>query len=447
MPIRILHTSDWHLGRTLADVDRTADFASFLDWLVGILVERKPDVLLVAGDVFDTTMPSTAAQRLYYDFLRKASETSVKAVIITAGNHDSARFLGAARPLLKGCRVFVAGDDPEEQAFVVEDESGMPILGVAAVPYLREGDVRTSALDLSNLERAELWERGVFEHYQAVRHLLLDETGGRVPLVAMGHLFVTGSSLSPGVATPADYDPSVYVGSLKNVTSAAFGTGWHYVALGHIHHAQSVKAEVPVRYCGAPLALHFGHAAYDHQVVLVTIDDEGRLLEPEILPVPQPREIVSIKGTLDELKTAIADRANPGGLAAIVEAEYEGDAADASIVVDELQRAAEKAGVVLGAVRRRSPRRAASETSLPAMSLDDITPEDVFRSVAEREIEDAAEREKLTHLFNDVLHEVRVKALPDEEPVAVAGAEKPAEESTGKTAKTDKKETTGESED
>lgn len=415
MPIRILHTSDWHLGRTLADVDRSADFASFLDWLVGILVERRPDVLLVAGDVFDTTMPSTAAQRLYYDFLRKASETSVKAVVITAGNHDSARFLGAARPLLEGCRVFVAGDDPEEQAFVVEDESGMPILGVAAVPYLREGDVRTSAMDLSNLERAQMWERGVFEHYQAVRHLLLDETGGRVPLVAMGHLFVTGSSLSPGVSTPADYDPSVYVGSLKNVTSAAFGTGWHYVALGHIHHAQSVKADIPVRYCGAPLALHFGHAAYDHQVVLVTIDDEGRLLEPEILPVPQPREIVSIRGTLDELKSAIADRANPGGLAAIVEAEYEGDAVDASIVVDELQRAAEKAGVVLGAVRRRTPRRAASEVSFPSMSLDDITPEDVFRSVAEREIEDAAEREKLTHLFNDVLHDVRVKALPDEE--------------------------------
>ena len=141
MPIRILHTSDWHLGRTLADVDRSADFASFLDWLVGILVERRPDVLLVAGDVFDTTMPSTAAQRLYYDFLRKASETSVKAVVITAGNHDSARFLGAARPLLEGCRVFVAGDDPEEQAFVVEDESGMPILGVAAV-FAGEAAVR-----------------------------------------------------------------------------------------------------------------------------------------------------------------------------------------------------------------------------------------------------------------------------------------------------------------
>lgn len=94
--VRIFHTSDWHLGRQTADVDRTEDFRSFLTWLLGQISERRPDVLLIAGDIFDTTMPSSDAQRLYYDFLTKASQTALRAVVVTAGNHDSLRFFAGA---------------------------------------------------------------------------------------------------------------------------------------------------------------------------------------------------------------------------------------------------------------------------------------------------------------------------------------------------------------
>ena len=113
--VRIFHTSDWHLGR------QTADVRSFLTWLLGQITERRPDVLLIAGDIFDTTMPSSDAQRLYYDFLTKASQTALRAVVVTAGNHDSLRFLRAPEVLLSTIRTIVAGNTPETEAVVIRD--------------------------------------------------------------------------------------------------------------------------------------------------------------------------------------------------------------------------------------------------------------------------------------------------------------------------------------
>ena len=140
--IRVLHTSDWHLGKTLADVDRTSDYRAFLNWLIGIIEVRSIDVLLVAGDIFDTTMPSADAQRLYYSFLTEAAKTNLRQIVITAGNHDSQRFLRAPRELLSVVRTFVAGSTAEKEVCVIRDKDGAPLLGIAAVPYLSEGDVR-----------------------------------------------------------------------------------------------------------------------------------------------------------------------------------------------------------------------------------------------------------------------------------------------------------------
>ncbi len=241
--VRIFHTSDWHLGRQTADVDRTEDFRSFLTWLLGQISERRPDVLLIAGDIFDTTMPSSDAQRLYYDFLTKASQTALRAVVVTAGNHDSLRFLRAPEVLLSTIRTIVAGNTPETEAVVIRDAAGVPMLGIAAVPYLREGDVRLSGVSDSETDRRRAWENGVRAHYDAVHQKLVEWVGPEVPLVAMGHLFVAGSSVGGAAesvsASSDEADASVYVGSLRNVSAAAFGEGWRYIALGHIHRPQA----------------------------------------------------------------------------------------------------------------------------------------------------------------------------------------------------------------
>ena len=132
--IRILHTADWHLGKRLADTDRTEDFRQFLDWLLELIEAQRIDVLLLSGDVFDTTMPATDAQRLYYEFLSRAARSRLFKTIITAGNHDSQRFLSAPKALLGVMNCVIAGETPDEEALIVHDRSGRPVLGVAAVP-------------------------------------------------------------------------------------------------------------------------------------------------------------------------------------------------------------------------------------------------------------------------------------------------------------------------
>ena len=110
MIMRILHTSDWHLGRQLYNQKRTAEFEAFLDWLIETIEQNTIDTLLVAGDVFDTTTPSASTQEMYYKFLHQASKTSCRNIVIIGGNHDSATLLNAPKQLLRNMNIFVVGD-------------------------------------------------------------------------------------------------------------------------------------------------------------------------------------------------------------------------------------------------------------------------------------------------------------------------------------------------
>ncbi len=419
-PIRILHTSDWHLGRPIADIDRREDYAAFLNWLLGLMAERRPDLVLLSGDVFDTTMPSAEAQRLYYDFLARAPQTGVKQVVVTAGNHDSQYFLRAARPVLEALGAFVAGSRTEEECFVLKDAAGAPVLGVAAVPYLREGDVRSSRADEGAQERAAAWGRGVAEHYEAARRRLVELCGPGVPLVAMGHLFVTGSKVGPepareGAAAAADAagaasDGGVYVGSLRNVSASVFGSGWAYVALGHIHKAQRVKAVIPVRYCGSPLALNVGDAGDPHQVVEVTVHPDGRV-EEQSIEVPQPRRLAGLSGTLEELEAAL-DRLGAEAPGAVAEVTYTGAVTDVGALVEALNTAAGRAGVRLSAVRC-AVRHSGAGSETPVGSLDDITPEGVFDSVLADAGTDETAKEELGGLYAEILEAARAAERED----------------------------------
>lgn len=422
--IRVLHTSDWHLGKTLADVDRTADYRAFLKWLLGIIEARSINVLLVAGDIFDTTMPSAEAQRLYYSFLTEAAKTSLRQIVITAGNHDSQRFLRAPRELLSVVRTFVAGSTAEKEVCVVRDKDGAPLLGIAAVPYLREGDVRLSGENDTDAARSAAWGRGIGEHYaRALEALKTALSGAEVPMIVSGHLFVTGAK----VAGPDEgSDGGVYVGSLRNVSAAVFGNAWDYVALGHIHRAQKVAAEIPVRYSGSPLALDIGGAGDRHVVVELAFDGKN-LTETEI-EVPQPRRVMRIRGNLGELMARIeaAGSESPG---AILEAIYEGDPMDAGILVSELGRAAGEAGVNLSAVRPKLLLDGTGDAG-PVKSLDDISPDGVFKSVLEANAVTEEEREALTPIFLEALE--RAEILEREKKAKVreklAQGEKSAEE-------------------
>ena len=143
--MKVLHTSDWHIGRTLYGRKRYEEFEAFLNWLAETIQQEQVDALLVAGDIFDTSTPSNRAQELYYQFLGCVAASSCRHVVLIAGNHDSPSFLNAPRELLKALHVHVIGSIPEkreDEVLLLRRADGSPELIVCAVPYLRDRDIR-----------------------------------------------------------------------------------------------------------------------------------------------------------------------------------------------------------------------------------------------------------------------------------------------------------------
>ena len=281
--LTLLHTSDWHLGRRLYGKPRYDEFKQFLDWQLQTLREQKVDVLLIAGDIFDTTAPSNQAQNLYYDFLSQVCHTDCRHVIIVAGNHDSASFLEAPKQLLKAFNIHIIGsmtDTPTDEVITLSDKSEQPELIVMAVPYLRDRDVRT----VGHGERLEDKERkltqGIKAHYAQIADIAIAQQAQlhakykrSIPIVATGHLFTVGGQTMEG-----DGVRDLYVGSLGSIGAEIFHPQIDYVALGHLHIPQAVGGQPHIRYAGSPIAMGFGESRQQKQVHLLRFDAKPDLL-------------------------------------------------------------------------------------------------------------------------------------------------------------------------
>lgn len=295
MALKILHTADWHLGQTFYSYERHDEHEAFLSWLCGQLVAQRADVLLIAGDVFDTPNPSALSQRLFYRFLRRATEENpALQIVVIAGNHDSAARLEAPDPLFEEMRVVVrglvrrtpAGDIDLDRLIVPLGHALHPEAYCLAVPFLRQGDY----------PRAENYGQGVAALYRA-----LCERASRLgkPLVAMGHLQATGAEVSEN-----DRSERTVIGGLECVSPEAFDASLRYTALGHLHRAQRVSRRENVRYAGAPIPMSFAERNNRHGVVCVTLDGDSTAIE--WLPFEPPVPLVSISGTSETIFEAIA---------------------------------------------------------------------------------------------------------------------------------------------
>ncbi|MGB6927470.1 exonuclease SbcCD subunit D C-terminal domain-containing protein [Psychrobacter sp.] len=273
-PLTILHTSDWHLGRRLYGRLRYEEFELFLHWLQDTISAQQVDILIVAGDIFDTMTPSNKAQALYYEFLGKVSRSCCQHVVIVAGNHDSPTFLDAPSNVLKFLNVHVIGtacDDLEDEVLVLGDDDNNPHCIIAAVPYLRDRDVRSSSAGESADSKDANVIAGIFEHYDNIADIakskqadLIKMHQRYIPIIATGHLFASG-----GRTTEDDGVRELYVGSLGKISADMFNDGFDYVALGHLHVPQRVGGRESIRYSGSPIAMGFGEAKQQKQVLLV----------------------------------------------------------------------------------------------------------------------------------------------------------------------------------
>ena len=416
--MKLLHTSDWHLGRLLYNQKRDDEFASFLNWLLQVIQSEQIEVLLVAGDVFDTTTPSVRAQELYYGFLAKACSTTHCQIVVVAGNHDSPNFLEAPRGLLHALNVHVVGQcaaQIQDEVLLLRNiESGAlkfgePLVIVCAVPFLRDKEVRVLQENSSLEEREQDLVAGIAKHYKqvceaakAMQAELKESTGCYVPIVATGHLFTQGGTTSEG-----DGVRQMYVGNLAHVSGSIFSSCLDYVALGHLHVPQTVGQNEYVRYCGSPIPMGFGEAAQKKYVNIVTLSNEEKKVTQ--LEVPVFRKLQQVKGDKLEI-LQILEQLRMLGEPVWVEIQYTGQPTLENL--NEIFLAAAKGSevLILRIIAHRGITRGL-QSGFKGEELKDLTPEDVFqRCLATNECppNETPETAEMWDAFREICHGLQI---------------------------------------
>ncbi|MDR3267108.1 MAG: exonuclease SbcCD subunit D C-terminal domain-containing protein, partial [Tannerella sp.] len=293
--MKVIHTADWHLGQSFYDFDRQKEHIHFLEELKKHIKDNLADVLLIAGDVFDSPNPSAEAQEVFYRFLHEIiTENPYLQVIIIAGNHDSAARLEAPNPLFKALNITVRGTVKRKNNGEIDYSylivplvrQGQTVAWCMTVPYLRYGDYPS----------AESYVKGVEQLFTNLYEYIPDK---RLPVVAMGHLQATGSEISVN-----DKSERTIIGGLEGVSPEIFFERIAYTALGHIHRAQKVSRHENIRYAGSPLPMSFAEIRNKQSIVLVDINDNRAQIELiELSPLVKLKTLfgTSVKDILEQI--------------------------------------------------------------------------------------------------------------------------------------------------
>lgn len=401
--MRLLHTSDWHLGQHFMGKTRQAEHQAFCAWLIEQVREHQVQVVLVAGDIFDTGSPPSYAREQYNHFVVALRDTGCQLVVL-GGNHDSVAMLGESRTLLAqlGTRVIPGvGVQLQDQLLVLDGADGEPAALLCAIPFIRPRDVLRSEAGQSAADKQLSLQQAIHGHYQALFELALarrGELGGSVPIIATGHLTTVGASASESVR-------EIYVGALEAFPTASFPAA-DYIALGHIHRPQKVGGLEHIRYSGSPIPLSFDEARQQKEVLLVEVDQTG-LRDVSALPVPRFQVLQSLRGTLKTLPAALAEAAAEGSAERPVwlEVQVEGDDYLSDL---QVRIAALCEGLPVEVLRiRRARGSAVASLQGEQATLDELTPEQVFAQRVQQETLDEADVQRLGTLYRGVLESLR----------------------------------------
>ncbi len=312
--MKILHTSDWHLGQSFFTKSRKNEHAAFLKWLLQQVEVHQIDAIIVAGDVFDTGTPPSYARELYHAFIGELQGMQCTLVVL-GGNHDSVSVLNESKALLKYLNSHVIAStygELSEQVITLNDRKGQPSAVLCAVPFIRPRDVLVSEAGQSGTDKRQALGDAIKQHYGALYNEALSlrasieekqaEQGSKnsaaIPIIATGHLTALGVSQSESVR-------DIYIGTLEGFDAKGFPPA-DYIALGHIHRPQKVAKTEHIRYSGSPIPLSFDELNTQKQVVLITFESESTTPTISTLPVPRFQAMEVIKGDLKAIEAAIS---------------------------------------------------------------------------------------------------------------------------------------------
>ena len=398
--MRILHTSDWHLGQNFYSKSRAAEHDAFLNWLLEMAQAHEVEAIIVAGDIFDTGSPPSYARELYNRFVVNLQQTGCHLVIV-AGNHDSVATLNESRDILAFLNTTVvasAGHAPQ----ILKKRDGTAGAVLCPIPFLRPRDIVQSQAGLSGAQKQQHLLQAITEYYHQQYAEACALRGEQpIPVIATGHLTTVGASKSDAVR-------DIYIGTLDAFPAQNFPPA-DYIALGHIHRAQVIGGCEHIRYCGSPLSLSFDETGKAKSVHLVSFCD-GKLSAVETLDVPVTQPLAVLKGDLDAITAQLeqwrdVEQDPPIWL-------------DIEITTDDylhdmqrkIQALTEDLPVEVLLVRRSREQREKILLSARRETLSELKVEEVFeRRLSQEEIDDA-KRARLSELFSHTLH-----ALNDED--------------------------------
>jgi exonuclease SbcD len=373
--MKILHTADWHLGHKLYNADRELEHQTALDGLIQLIKKEKVELLVIAGDVFDTDMPPNFARRQYYRFLVELTKTACKDVVVVAGNHDSANMLDASSELLKLMNVHVVGNLPtnrSDQIIEIKDEENQLKAVVAAVPYLRDRDMRQGQAGQTIEERLTSLRAGIEAHYAEIDELLETYKDLEIPILVTGHLFVSGGE--------RDGRPnSIHIGSLDVVESSVFPKNADYVALGHLHRPQKVGGMNHIRYSGSLIPMDFNEWNYDQVSLLLNFEGKD-LKSVKSKKVNLSRKLKFYRGELDYIRDKLSNLEVEGELPTWLKLEIITDSYIPN-VEDDLKPLLEQKNAEIMLVSQLADGSLASKLleEQQLQNLSDMDPREVFQ--------------------------------------------------------------------
>ncbi|MDR2868456.1 MAG: exonuclease SbcCD subunit D C-terminal domain-containing protein [Bacteroidales bacterium] len=265
--MKIIHTSDWHIGHTFLNYERKDEFLYFFQQLHALIERETPELLLISGDIFHHNNPSAESTAFYFHELMQLKQLSSNLqIIITAGNHDSPSRLQAPAVILDNFNIHIVGCVPKENGEILWDKMLIPIYNhdhilsavCMAVPFLRRGDYNHVGEEESDLAGIRHFYDTLYEKARTM--------AGTLPVIATAHIGIVSNNKEETI-----------IGSLEAQASSVFPEGIDYVALGHIHKAYPVNRQLHIRYSGSPLPISMNAINRDHYVLVV--DFSGNLLE------------------------------------------------------------------------------------------------------------------------------------------------------------------------
>lgn len=399
--MKILHTADWHIGKKLHKYDLSKDFDFFIAWLCEQVEKEQVDVVLISGDVFDLANPSSEARQQYYQSLIRLGRLGCS-LVITGGNHDSPAMLNAPAEILKELNMHVIGGMPENLENLIiplENKNKEVECIVAAIPYLREADLRQAKEGQTYEARLEAVQLGIEQYFSKAIEFCKAKFSG-IPAIAMGHLFATG-------AISSESEREIQIGNQAAFNALRFGDFFNYIALGHIHKPQQVNAIKPTFYSGSPLPLSFSERNDQKRILLL---DTCETWTPKSLPIPVFRGLLKISGNLQELKNKLNNLGEPNELDSLIEVELREKQYDPSKILglDELVSTFHKPGfeIVKHRATFENQIQGTAELYKEGEQLENLNPREVFSELLGAHQYDENIKNELQYAFDELLEEI-----------------------------------------